>query len=290
MYYDNFVFYGSWREALEGFKEDFGEDYAKETLWNLMLLATTGEIETEKKSIIGFLNGTVLPNIKAAQDRYSKAIEKGKNGGRTKIELPIEEIEDLISKGKTQKEVAALYNVSVDTIQRRLKEYRAGTAKPQNETAECGRPQNLEIEIDKEIYKEFDKEIDSIFLSSNCPEIEKQELKDYISLLSDKRKDDFIRTIKRLKKSLQWIYRAIKHKKIEDWEKWGFGLLNTEDFQKEIDLKIENEIKKETLKKQEQERIKNDIQNQLREEKQVIYISVPEKKIDKGLIDLDSIT
>lgn len=68
-----------------------------------------------------FLNGTVLPNIKAAQDRYSKAIENGKNGGRTKIELPIEEIEDLISKGKTQKEVAALYNVSVDTIQRRLK-------------------------------------------------------------------------------------------------------------------------------------------------------------------------
>lgn len=290
MNYDNFVFYGSWREALEGFKEDFGEDYAKETLWNLMLLATTGEIETEKKSIIGFLNGTVLPNIKAAQDRYNKAIENGKNSGRTKIELPIEEIEDLISKGKTQKEVAALYNVSVDTIQRRLKEYRAGTAKPQNETAECGRPQNLEIEIDKEIYKEFDKEIDSIFLSSNCPEIEKQELKDYISLLSDKRKDDFIRTIKRLKKSLQWIYRAIKHKKIEDWEKWGFGLLNTEDFQKEIDLKIENEIKKETLKKQEQERIKNDIQNQLREEKQVIYISAPEKKIDKGLIDLDSIT
>lgn len=290
MNYDNFVFYGSWREALEGFKEDFGEDYAKETLWNLMLLATTGEIETEKKSIIGFLNGTVLPNIKAAQNRYIKSIEDGKNGGRTKIELPIEEIEDLISKGKTQKEVAALYNVSVDTIQRRLKEYRAGTAKPQNETAECGRPQNLEIEIDKEIYKEFDKEIDSIFFSSNSSEIEKQELKDYISHLSDKRKNDFIRTIKRLKKSLQWIYKAIKYKKIEDWEKWGFGLLNTEDFQKEIDLKIENEIKKEIFKNQEQERIKNDIQNQLREEKQVIHISAPEKKIDKGFIDLDSIT
>ena len=168
MYYNNFVFYGSWREALEGFKEDFGEDYAKETLWNLMLLATTGEIETEKKSIIGFLNGTVLPNIKAAQDRYSKSIEKGKNGGRTKIELPIEEIEDLISKGKTQKEVAALYNVSVDTIQRRLKEYRAGTAKPQNETAECGRPQNHYKYIDIDIDKEKEKE--------NCPI-------DYLSLI-----------------------------------------------------------------------------------------------------------
>ena len=171
MYYNNFVFYGSWREALEGFKEDFGEDYAKETLWTLILLATTGEIETEKKSIIGFLNGTVLPNIKAAQDRYSKAIENGKNGGRTKIELPIEEIEDLISKGKTQKEVAALYNVSVDTIQRRLKEYRAGTAKPQNETAECGRPQNHYKYIDIDIEKEKEKE--------NCP-IDYKEISKYL--------------------------------------------------------------------------------------------------------------
>ena len=170
MYYNNFVFYGSWREALEGFKEDFGEDYANETLWNLILLATTGEIETEKKSIIGFLNGTVLPNIKAAQDRYSKAIENGKNGGRTKIELPIEE-EDLISKGKTQKEVAALYNVSVDTIQRRLKEYRAGTAKPQNETAECGRPQNHYKYIDIDIEKEKEKE--------NCP-IDYKEISKYL--------------------------------------------------------------------------------------------------------------
>ena len=24
--YDNFVFYGSWRETLEGFAEDFGEE------------------------------------------------------------------------------------------------------------------------------------------------------------------------------------------------------------------------------------------------------------------------
>lgn len=30
MEYENFVFYGSWRETLEGFLEDFGEEYAKE--------------------------------------------------------------------------------------------------------------------------------------------------------------------------------------------------------------------------------------------------------------------
>ena len=32
MEYENFVFYGSWRETLEGFLDDFGEEYAKEAL------------------------------------------------------------------------------------------------------------------------------------------------------------------------------------------------------------------------------------------------------------------
>ena len=55
--YNNFVFYGGWREVLEGYREDFGDEYAKETLWNLMLMATAGDIETDKKSIINFVQG-----------------------------------------------------------------------------------------------------------------------------------------------------------------------------------------------------------------------------------------
>ena len=42
--YDNFVFYGSWRETLEGFAEDFGKEYAQEALWNLMLSGTAGDM------------------------------------------------------------------------------------------------------------------------------------------------------------------------------------------------------------------------------------------------------
>ena len=64
--YTNFVFYGSWRETLEGFRDDFGEDYANEALWNLMLAATGGELETDKKSIIGFVRGACMPNVEAA--------------------------------------------------------------------------------------------------------------------------------------------------------------------------------------------------------------------------------
>lgn len=50
-----------------------------------------------------------------------------------------------------------------------LKEYRAGTAKPQNETAECGRPQNHYKYIDIDIEKEKEKE--------NCHSVREIEIK-----------------------------------------------------------------------------------------------------------------
>ena len=44
--YDNFIFYGSWRKVLEGIASSQGEDYAKEVLWNIMLMSTAGDVET----------------------------------------------------------------------------------------------------------------------------------------------------------------------------------------------------------------------------------------------------
>ena len=145
MSYDNFVFYGSWRESLEGFREEFGDQYAKEVLWNMMLLATAGDIETEKKSIIGFLNGAVMPNINAAKDRYAACVENGKKGGRPQIKLNQEEVMKMKGELKTWKAVAENLDISEDTLRKQRKEW---------EKAE--KPKNLDIDID--IDKENDKE------------------------------------------------------------------------------------------------------------------------------------
>lgn len=142
--YDNFVFYGSWRETLEGFAEDFGEEYAHEALWNLMLCATAGDIKTNKKSIIKWINSSCVNNINSAKDRYTKAVENGKKGGRP-TEINSEQITELKAEGLTNTQIANELGFSTKTVQRALKEV--------DKTG-----QNLDIDIDNEIDIDNDKE------------------------------------------------------------------------------------------------------------------------------------
>lgn len=176
--YSTFTFYGSWREMLDGFKEDFGEDYAKEALWNLMLMATAGEIETDKKTIIGFVNGCCMPNIEASQNRYARACSGGLKGGRPKIisEQDNNLIASMRAEGKKQIDIAEHFNVSADTIRRtdgwqNWQNYLAKPAKVLQENCktqlqEAAKPakpgsktQNLEkeLESERENKNEFDK-------------------------------------------------------------------------------------------------------------------------------------
>ena len=142
--YDNFVFYGSWRETLEGFAEDFGEEYAHEALWNLMLCATAGDIKTNKKSIIKWINGSCVNNINSAKGRYAKAVENGKKGGRP-TEVNSEQITELKAEGLTNTQIANELGCSTKTVQRALKEV--------DKTG-----QNLDIDIDNDIDNDKDKE------------------------------------------------------------------------------------------------------------------------------------
>ena len=139
--YDNFVFYGSWRETLEGFAEDFGKEYAQEALWNLMLSGTAGDMETSKKSIINWVNGSCMDNINSAKDRYAKAVENGKKGGRP-TEVNIEHIQELKDSGLTNKQIATELGCSTRTVERANRQNR----------------QNLDIDIDKDKEKDIDIE------------------------------------------------------------------------------------------------------------------------------------
>ena len=143
MSYQNFVFYGSWREVLDGFAEDFGMDYAREALWNLMTCATAGDVDTTKKTILGFVNGCCMPNITAAQNRYAKAVENGKKGGRPK---KIDDIQIALLKeqGHTNKEIADLLGCSVSSVEKANRKNR----------------KNLEKEIDKDKDIDIDNELE----------------------------------------------------------------------------------------------------------------------------------
>ena len=188
MNYDNFVFYGSWRDTLEGFREEFGDDYAKEVLWNIMTCATAGDIETQKKSIIGFISGSVMPNIDAAKGRHKKAIADGQKGGRPQVSLEQDEVMKKKKELGTWKAVAKHFGVDEDTLRRVRKSWETSSATCDVKDRKTEKPKNLDIDID--IDKDIEKEIDNMEFnaaalnsefdavapnSSNQPQEEKEE-------------------------------------------------------------------------------------------------------------------
>lgn len=135
--YDSFIFYRGWAETAKGFAEDFGEDFAKEMIWALICYVCFGEVVTEKKSIIKWIEGDCLRVIQAAKKRHDASIEAGKLGGRPS-KINKDEVLSLKQDGKTVKEIAEILGCSRDTIERALNECRK-TAKP---------PQNLYVNED----------------------------------------------------------------------------------------------------------------------------------------------
>lgn len=135
--YDSFIFYRGWAETAKGFAEDFGEDFAKEMIWALVCYICFGEIVTEKKSIIKWIEGDCLRVIEAAKKRHDASIEAGKLGGRPS-KINKDDALALKQDGKTVKEIAEILGCSRDTVERALNECRK-TAKP---------PQNLYVNED----------------------------------------------------------------------------------------------------------------------------------------------
>lgn len=146
--YEPFLFYGSWRETLEGFAEGISPEFAKEALWNLMLCATAGDIETDNKVIIGFINGCCMPNINKVKERYQQSIENGKKGGRPRT-VDRQEVARLKEQGLTNKEVADKLKCSVSSVEKANKENRDEKQTRKNQ-------KNLEEEKEKEKEEEKD--------------------------------------------------------------------------------------------------------------------------------------
>lgn len=145
----NMVFYESWLETVDAFEKMFGTDFAKETIYALVYLSIRGEVKTENDLILGWIKGSCLPNVQSAQEKYRRAVEAGKKGGRPK-ELDYDEIYRLKENGVSVKDIASKMGLTEDSIKSALKRY--------NKTCQKGQNHDIDKDIDKE--KETDKETD----------------------------------------------------------------------------------------------------------------------------------
>ena len=119
MEYENFVFYGSWKEHLNGLKELCGEDVAKEVAWQIINYGTAKTFDTEDQKIINMVNGMCRDLIISAKKRRQASIENGKQGGRPK-RYNEEQIVALHNQGLSVQEIADNLGCSAKTIRRAL--------------------------------------------------------------------------------------------------------------------------------------------------------------------------
>ena len=119
MEYENFVFYGSWKEHLNGLKELCGEDVAKEVAWQIINYGTAKTFDTEDQKIINMVNGMCRDLIISAKKRRQASIENGKQGGRPK-RYSEEQIIALHNQGLSVQEIADNLGCSAKTIRRAL--------------------------------------------------------------------------------------------------------------------------------------------------------------------------
>ena len=83
-----------------------------------------GEAPAEESEIWDYGFDGVVATISSAKDRYTK-----------RIDIPQDELEQFVREGRTQQEIASFYNCSIDTIQRRMKQYGIARRKTAENTA-----------------------------------------------------------------------------------------------------------------------------------------------------------
>ena len=117
--YDNFIFYGSWKEHLNGLKQLCGEDVAKEVAWQIINYGTCKGFDTDDQKIIDIVNGMCRDLIDSAKKRRDASIGNGTKGGRPK-KYSLEDMIDLRNKGLSLQDIADNLGCSVKTVQRAL--------------------------------------------------------------------------------------------------------------------------------------------------------------------------
>lgn len=121
MKYENFVFYGSWKEHLDGLQALCGDDIVKEVVWQIVNYGTTKSFDTDDQKIVNIVNGMCRDLITSAKKRRQASIENGRQGGRPK-KYSLEDMLALKDAGLSDQEIADNLGCDVRTVRKTLKE------------------------------------------------------------------------------------------------------------------------------------------------------------------------
>lgn len=113
-YKETFVFYESYGKTFERLRQ-MDKEKADQYIYALIRYGLYNELPNEDSDVWLFGFDGVIATINSAKTNRAK-----------KIEIPKEELEEMIRQGNTQEEMARAFSCSVDTIQRRMKEYHLG--------------------------------------------------------------------------------------------------------------------------------------------------------------------
>ena len=120
---------------------------AQEFINAVMRYGLYGDAPDEESEIWDYGFDGVVATISSAKDRYTK-----------RIDIPREELERFVSEGRTQQEIASYYNCSVDTVQRRMKDYGIARRKTAENTAKPQEPRRTAV-LPQESRKQFNENV-----------------------------------------------------------------------------------------------------------------------------------
>ena len=120
--YDNFVFYGSWKEHLNGLQELCDRETAKEVAWQIINYGTEKTFDTDDQKIINMVNGMCRDLIESAKKRRLASMENGKQGGRPP-RYADEDVWKMHQQGLSDQEIADSLGCSVKTVKRKLQNF-----------------------------------------------------------------------------------------------------------------------------------------------------------------------
>ena len=133
-YKNSFVLYESVYVQYERLMRRGKVQAAEQFINAVMRYGLYGETPEDESEIWDFGFDGVVATISSAKDRYTK-----------RIDIPREELERFVSEGRTQQEIASYYNCSVDTVQRRMKDYGIARRKTAENTAKPQEPRRTAV-------------------------------------------------------------------------------------------------------------------------------------------------